>query len=438
MKVLAITVLIAWSSYWTHAQQMSSDGGLAIGDKLPDLVFTGVYNHGSDTLRTVDLRGKLVILDFWNTYCISCLRAFPKVDSLQREYDGRIQILAVSKTGFQETVDFFDTHPNVHKPDIPFITGDTVLARLFPHVGDPYHVWIDPQGTVRHLASGAYLTREKLELALSDQPTGIPQTAPRTTYLKTLLDTAYEAEIAYASYLVRRNSGKRFIIEKPRSANEYTVSGSIQQMYQYLYRAMGPIDFNPFRAKRTLLLSDHPERYTRPPGLSGQAIISWLDKNAYYYQCKIPPGDSTRLFDWVRTDFERYFGLYARVERQAFDCWSLVRTGTDDLLATQGGVQEHTFLSRNVLRPVLPDKRSLVNFPFSFFSSWIISTVEGLTEIPVFDETGYSGHIDLVFSGETLDNPTLEAIQQELRAYGLVLRKIRKQMDVLVLRDRRP
>src|SRR5690606_17692164 len=104
-----------------------------------------------DTVRLADYRGKWIILDFWNTVCASCLKAFPKVDSLRREYGDRIQILAVSRSDYQKTTDFFDTHPNVHRPEIPFITADTVLANLFPHAGDPYHVWIDPNGTIVHL-----------------------------------------------------------------------------------------------------------------------------------------------------------------------------------------------------------------------------------------------------------------------------------------------
>lgn len=218
MKILFVTLLFLHLGLCAFSQRPAPQG-LAIGDTVPDVVFKRVYNHLHDTLRLADYRNKLIILDFWNTYCTSCLYAFPKIDSLQHEYDGQIQIFAVSRTGFQETVDFFKKFPNVHRPAIPFITGDTVLADLFPHQGDPYHVWISPAGRVLHLASGAYLTRPRIDSALAGESVNIPSRARYTTYLPTLLDTAYDTEITYASYLVRQNSVKNFRIEKRPSAN---------------------------------------------------------------------------------------------------------------------------------------------------------------------------------------------------------------------------
>jgi thiol-disulfide isomerase/thioredoxin len=47
---------------------------LAVGDSIPyDLVLKNVYNYQGSSIRLSDLKGKLVILDFWNTGCAGCI-----------------------------------------------------------------------------------------------------------------------------------------------------------------------------------------------------------------------------------------------------------------------------------------------------------------------------------------------------------------------------
>lgn len=432
MKTRLLFLLLSLSLL-TNAQQPV--GALAIGDMVPDITFADVYNHGVDTLRLSDYRGKLVILDFWHTWCISCLQAFPKVDSLQLEYGDRIQFLAVSTLGLQETDDFFREFARVHRPEIPFITGDSLLSKLFPHQGLPFHVWITAEGRVLHLTGGAYLTREKLDLALAGKPTGIPAVPTRMTYLKTLLDTAYDAEIAFASYLVRWNSLKNFRIEKPTTPNEYTVSGDIQRMFQYLYRQLGGIGFDPFRTGRTRVITQTPERFAPPAGLTGERYIDWADRHLYFYQGRVPETDSTILFQHVKTDLERFFGMHSAVRDTVVECWTLVRIDSVDRLRTRGGDEEYTFYAENIRTPLLPPYRSLKNCPYGSFSSAITSLVERLTGRPCMDETGYVGNIDITFRGETLDRPSMDGLRQELEVYGLDLIPASKRLGVLVLLD---
>lgn len=410
-------------------------GELTVGDRMPDLAISSIFNHESDFLHLEDYRGKVIILDFWNPYCVSCLTAFPKIDSLQRTFMDQVQIIAVSKTSYEKTIDFFASHPNVHLPSIPFITGDTLLSNLFPHVGDPYHVWIDQNGVVIHLASGSFLTKERLQRAIEQKPTDIPIAPKRVKYLQTLLDTAFDQETAYASYLVHYNYLKGFRIEKPTLPNEYTSSGTIKTHYQRLYQQLGDVTFNPLQPGRTLILTKDPSRYELPVTLTGELYMQWMNKNAYFYQGRIPLADSARLFEWVLADFERYFGLIPTVEKRLVESWILIRTDSIDRLKTSGGKKLHTFVHKNIYRPSLPDIRQLRNFDYNFFSSVVTSSVERISNLPCFDKTGYVGNVDVQFSAETLDYPTIENLREDLQRHGLDLVKVDKALDVLILRE---
>src|SRR6516225_5369840 len=73
---------------------------LNIGDQVPDLQFQNVLNYKAKTAKLSDFKGKLVILDMWSTSCTACISGFVKMQKLQNEFDGKIQILLVNPHTF--------------------------------------------------------------------------------------------------------------------------------------------------------------------------------------------------------------------------------------------------------------------------------------------------------------------------------------------------
>ncbi|MCA1614500.1 MAG: TlpA family protein disulfide reductase, partial [Acidobacteria bacterium] len=112
------------------------------------------------TVRLSDYRGKVVLINFWATWCPPCRAEMPDLVRLQREYgkDG-LQIIGVTYPPEQrERVRKFTRGLRVNYP-IALGTRET-RARFSPDETLPLTVIIDREGTIRGTIAGILLPGE--------------------------------------------------------------------------------------------------------------------------------------------------------------------------------------------------------------------------------------------------------------------------------------
>jgi thiol-disulfide isomerase/thioredoxin len=84
LKKLTVAALLAGTFFTASA-------ALKVGDTLPDLASFQLEGKLPGALK-----GKIVVVDFWASWCLPCAKSFPVLDELQKKYGDRVVVLAVN------------------------------------------------------------------------------------------------------------------------------------------------------------------------------------------------------------------------------------------------------------------------------------------------------------------------------------------------------
>ena len=143
---------------------------MAVGDTIPDHAFTNLVNFCEPSLKISTYKDKLVILDFWASWCASCKRGLEKLDSLAQNYPSNMAILLVNskQTGDNaaKIVNLYHNPRNRLFTHYPTIIEDTLLSAWFPHQAVPHYVWLY-NGVVRSISSWRDLKPENVDAVLN-------------------------------------------------------------------------------------------------------------------------------------------------------------------------------------------------------------------------------------------------------------------------------
>ncbi|MDO8122022.1 NHL domain-containing thioredoxin family protein [Isoptericola sp. b490] len=124
--------------------------------RASELVGRGWLNTGGRDLHLADLRGRVVVLDFWTFCCINCLHVLDELRDLEARYGDALVVIGVHSPKFlheadpdalEAAVERYEVHhPVLDDPEL--VTWSAYTARAWPTL-----VVIDPEGyVVAHLA----------------------------------------------------------------------------------------------------------------------------------------------------------------------------------------------------------------------------------------------------------------------------------------------
>ena len=130
-----------------------------IGSPAPEIVLKDL--QGRD-VKLSDLRGKVVLVNFWATWCKPCKEEMPAMQaSYDKLRDKGFVVLAVNE--LEDTARVAE-HIRTHGHTFEVVMDhNNQVANMYGVVGLPASFLIDPQGIVRERIAGSLLTESRIE-----------------------------------------------------------------------------------------------------------------------------------------------------------------------------------------------------------------------------------------------------------------------------------
>ncbi len=421
-----------------------------VGKPIPDFVLTNIKYFSTNEINGRELTGKHTILDFWNKYCVSCIRSFPKVNELAAKYQGRVNIALV---GLQEEgiEDLYEK--NRERLDLTLPAAfDSVLYRRFVPGGAPHLIWIDDEGIVQAVTGGSELTEANIEAFINGKSFPFTNTSHKAN-----LDMAAMYDF-FKPFLIDGNGGKssEFLYRsllaeyKPGMPTKGAV-GPIDEFIQFVQSEHNMYEKYEFEAVWSLPMlytyayigntdwyygdSLYSDFYINPLVVDVDSSRFFPDvangDNMYWYSLIVPPSKLTAnyLLTGIQRDLDYYFGYEVKVEKRKMPYLRIVaKPDARRKLETKGGEE---FVDPNVNNSWFKG----TNIPLErFLKIFCYLTNQGL-RVPFVDETGIDYHIDIDVD---IVYQSFEDIRKVLNKVGLDVERGEREYKVLVIRDPKP
>jgi thiol-disulfide isomerase/thioredoxin len=131
--------------------------------------------HGGGTLNLAELKGQVVMLDFWATWCPPCKAEMPSLVKLAKEYEAQgLAFVAVSQDEEDVAEYLVGQFMDRYQPDLkPYVAyGNDAVAEQFKVEALPTLFFLDREGKVLSKSSGMMDEQEmrnSIEAALRQQ-----------------------------------------------------------------------------------------------------------------------------------------------------------------------------------------------------------------------------------------------------------------------------
>lgn len=106
------------------------------------------------TITSASLKGKVVILDFWATWCGPCKAASPTMQALHQKYASKGLVVIGANMGEEDGGKEAAKYPKKHKYTYTFTKGNDDYASKLGVQGIPCFVFIDKTGKVASVEVG--------------------------------------------------------------------------------------------------------------------------------------------------------------------------------------------------------------------------------------------------------------------------------------------
>jgi thiol-disulfide isomerase/thioredoxin len=155
---------LAKEGYWGKADTWEAHSKL-LGKPMPPLQLTGWVNK---EVKPTDMKGKIVVVDYWATWCGPCIASIPHNNEIAKHYaDKGVLVIGACGGGGEEKMEATARQHNIEYPTAKVSKDSTQKwnVRWWP----TYAV-IDRKGNVRALGIKPDYVEKVVEAIIAEQP----------------------------------------------------------------------------------------------------------------------------------------------------------------------------------------------------------------------------------------------------------------------------
>lgn len=420
LSIICVLAVISNNNARSQSVNINTTGNPLINQLCPEFSFDTLLNYKKEKLALSELKGKFVIIDFWGTFCLPCIADFPKLENWQKQFGDSLQVLLVATDGYQKAKQFYDTRKKANNPMVLPCAVNRSMVRFFQFKEVSTFVWIDDQGYIKAITDKSQLTEQHIADFVRGKNTTMREKERRTIIdrKKSLFTAANEIDshsVIYGSVFTRHLKGVMPAMSNgSKDHNRIFVHNSpIMALYMLAFGdTTGTVKF-----ARVLNESAHPEKIIKP---KNEDYEKWKVDNTYCYELTVPEAKQKDIYKLMREDLDRLLGYNVYQEYRTQKCLVLKTEKGFHYLADTTVTPKLTMSSGGV---------TVTNYPFPRFSGLI----GHYNQDKIFlDETGLTGKVDINIQAIMND---VDAVNRELKKYGLSLQYEDRQMQMLVIRD---
>ena len=153
IALAGVAVQTVWVVRYVDRMRPVMAGDVAPAFKLPRIGAKGVLG---EPFALADARGKVVVLDFWATWCGPCLKAMPRLEAFQRKHPD-VTVITINIDDPVEARAIFDEAGY----SLMLLAGDPPTSDRYDVGAIPHTVVIDRSGVIRRVMRGGKIDLER-------------------------------------------------------------------------------------------------------------------------------------------------------------------------------------------------------------------------------------------------------------------------------------
>lgn len=420
-------------SCFAQSPPVNNMGQLTIGDTVPDIPFTNVYNYPVSKIRLSDLKGKLIILDFWASWCGNCIRLFPHMDSLQRKFGDQVQIILFNT----QSKASHDDEPKIkkiitglekrtgYKIGLPVIYDSEELDKYFPSKYVPHEVWLNADRKVIGITSFLEVTEQNISALLNNQKIQLHTKEDVLDYDKNkplFVNNNGGSGDDFIGRSILTGYKEGLYGTNLRTSEQFPgkVTGlsllnvSLPVLLETAYAGTGKLEYP--KNRKILDIKDLEQFKTHEDAA--------FYKYSYCYDISVPPAPLEYFHKYMQQDIERLFHITVTVAKRKMNCY-ILKTESGTKISFSKAAREEAEYEQGSLNKYL-HKYKILN---------VVQFFDARLDYPLINETnlppGQTIDIDLPFNLKDQG-----ALIQSLEKAGFSIKKEIREMEVVVISDK--